>query len=70
MNIPPHCQAIREDGPDGQVWPMALDLTGVACSVGAACSSGQKATRPVDGFFTFATNFAIEKGAQHEPNGQ
>jgi cysteine desulfurase len=43
----PNTSNIAFPGPDGQVLLMALDLSGVACSVGSACSSGSTELSPV-----------------------
>ncbi|MHC4177943.1 MAG: cysteine desulfurase family protein [Planctomycetota bacterium] len=42
----PNTSNIAFPGPDGQVLLMALDLSGVACSVGSACSSGSMELSP------------------------
>ncbi len=42
----PHTSSIAFPGLDGQVLLMALDLAGVACSVGSACSSGSSELSP------------------------
>jgi cysteine desulfurase len=43
----PNTSNVAFPGPDGQVLLMALDLSGVACSVGSACSSGSMELSPV-----------------------
>jgi cysteine desulfurase len=42
----PHVSNVAFPGLDGQVLLMALDLAGVACSVGSACSSGSTELSP------------------------
>lgn len=42
----PHTSNVAFPGLDGQVLLMALDLAGVACSVGSACSSGSSELSP------------------------
>ena len=42
----PNTSNVALPGPDGQVLLMALDLAGVACSVGSACSSGSVELSP------------------------
>ena len=42
----PHTSNIGFPGLDGQVLLMALDMAGVACSVGSACSSGSTQLSP------------------------
>lgn len=42
----PNTSNVAFPGPDGQVLLMALDLSGVACSVGSACSSGSMELSP------------------------
>jgi len=42
----PNTSNVAFPGPDGQVLLMALDLSGVACSVGSACSSGSMGLSP------------------------
>jgi cysteine desulfurase len=43
----PNTSNVAFPGPDGQVLLMALDLSGVACSLGSACSSGSMEISPV-----------------------
>jgi len=45
----PHTSSIAFPGLDGQMLLMALDLAGVACSVGSACSSGSSELSPTLG---------------------
>ncbi len=42
----PHTSSVAFPGLDGQMLLMALDLAGVACSVGSACSSGSTELSP------------------------
>jgi cysteine desulfurase len=42
----PNTSNVAFPGPDGQVLLMALDMCGVACSVGSACSSGSMELSP------------------------
>lgn len=42
----PHTSSVAFPGLDGQMLLMALDLAGVACSVGSACSSGSSELSP------------------------
>jgi cysteine desulfurase len=42
----PHTANVAFPGLDGQILLMALDLAGVACSVGSACSSGSTELSP------------------------
>jgi len=42
----PHTSSVAFPGLDGQVLLMALDMAGVACSVGSACSSGSTELSP------------------------
>jgi cysteine desulfurase len=42
----PHTASVAFPGLDGQVLLMALDMAGVACSVGSACSSGSTELSP------------------------
>jgi cysteine desulfurase len=42
----PNTSNVALPGPDGQVLLMALDLSGVACAVGSACSSGSMELSP------------------------
>ena len=42
----PHTSSIAFPGLDGQILLMALDMAGVACSVGSACSSGSSELSP------------------------
>jgi cysteine desulfurase len=42
----PHTASIAFPGLDGQILLMALDMAGVACSVGSACSSGSTELSP------------------------
>ncbi len=42
----PNTSNVAFPGPDGQALLMALDLAGVACSVGSACSSGSTELSP------------------------
>jgi cysteine desulfurase len=42
----PHTSNVALPGPDGQVLLMALDMGGVACSAGSACSSGSVELSP------------------------
>lgn len=42
----PHASSVAFPGLDGQVLLMALDLAGVACSVGSACASGSSELSP------------------------
>ena len=42
----PHTSSVAFPGIDGQVLLMALDMVGVACSVGSACSSGSTELSP------------------------
>jgi cysteine desulfurase len=42
----PQTSSVAFPGADGEVFRMALDLAGVACSVGSACSSGSTELSP------------------------
>lgn len=42
----PHTSSVAFPGIDGQILLMALDMVGVACSVGSACSSGSTELSP------------------------
>ncbi|HUT13486.1 MAG TPA: cysteine desulfurase family protein [Thermoguttaceae bacterium] len=42
----PHASSVAFPGLDGQVLLLALDMAGVACSVGSACSSGSTELSP------------------------
>jgi len=42
----PHTSSIAFPGLDGQILLLALDMAGVACSVGSACSSGSSELSP------------------------